>query len=303
MMFDRSHSAIKGVTLGTYLLFGLAVAGPASAQVLNPDFQNSAGTIGSLADYTLDGNNQIQSGAIKSGPSNPMVEHFQVLIQNSDTPTYSAGGNTVAPGTADDNAAHFETFVGVSSANFTALVPIPPGPNPPVQQVQGGSAIQQTVTLNVGDKITFDYDFLANGANGLNTMTYAPYPNTTDIAFVHITDGTANTLSLLGDTTTDANLFNANGQTPVSDPFLYQTATNNGQDYLTYTFTAPQTGSYTISIGDTYDGGGVVGLLVDNFTFTPGTMPPPTTPEPGAVATMGGLLISGTVFLRRRKRA
>jgi hypothetical protein len=298
-MVNRSCSAIAGASLGTFVLVGLGIAGSAGAQVVNGDFHTSNGTnnTGGFFGWTLDGNNQIQTASIGSGPTGG--DKYQALIQNADTNSYMG----VSGGTADDTASHFETFVGVSAATFTVLIPRPLSPGAPIQMVQGGSAIQQVVTLMKDDKITFDYDFLADGANGLS-LPYEAYQNTTDIAFVHITDGTVNTLSLLGDTTTDASLFNTNGQTPLADPYTYQTATNNGQTYMTYSFTAPEAGAYTLSIGDEIGGGGEVGLLVDNFTFTPATPPPPPggTPEPGTFAMLGGLLVSGTVVLRRRNR-
>src|SRR5579871_2960203 len=146
MMFDRSRSAIAGASLGAFVLVGLMAAGPASAQWVNGDFHTSNGTnnIGGFFGWTLDGNNQIQTAKIGSGPTGGDL--FQALIENTDLKNgYSAGGNTVPAGTADDVASHYDTFVGVLPTAFTAIIPRPLNPNAPIQQVVGGSAIQQVL--------------------------------------------------------------------------------------------------------------------------------------------------------------
>jgi hypothetical protein len=117
----------------------------------------------------------------------------------------------------------------------------------------GVCSMSQTFTAEVGDVVSFDWNFLTNKATHLNEPDTPPNPELNDLAFVTIV-----TPSLVADT--------------AFWPFsLSQTALSGETGFRRFSFTIPATGTYTLSIGmvDVGDGGGLSGLLVDNVSLTP----------------------------------
>lgn len=138
-----------------------------------------------------------------------------------------------------------------------------------------GSAFKMTLNLNVGDVLTFNYDFLTAEDP---TDPLAPQ----DFGFASLVlAGSLVNYQILGNTS--AAVLTSSGPT-----FFNQTG------YQTYTFTVTTAGSYTLGIG-VLDAKGVTGqsgLLVDNISVT-------AVPEPSTI----GLGLAGAallIALRRR---
>ncbi|NJL81003.1 MAG: calcium-binding protein [Richelia sp. SM2_1_7] len=104
-----------------------------------------------------------------------------------------------------------------------------------------GSALQKTITVEAGDVLSFDFNFLTNEF----TPTFF-----NDFAFVSIT---SNTLSELADTNSFFEL----------SPTVFSEET----DYDNFTFKFSEAGTYTVGIGvvDLQDTAVDSGLLVDDF--------------------------------------
>lgn len=140
-----------------------------------------------------------------------------------------------------------------------------------------GSAFQVTLSLQVGDILTFKYDFLT---------AEDPFasPANEDFGFASlVNNGLSGAASLtnyqiLGHQTTATN-------NTAQSPFFSETGTS-GNHFSTYTFSITTAGSYTLTIGvmDAQSKDGISGLLIDNLAIVP---------EPSAL----GLGFAGAVLL------
>jgi hypothetical protein len=145
-----------------------------------------------------------------------------------------------------------------------------------------GSAFDVTLSLSVGDVITFQYDFLTS-----EDPTADP-PNQ-DFGFATLVNSAGNLVNyqLLGHQTTATNF---TGQSP----FFNETGTS-GNHYSTYSFSITTAGTYTLGIGvmDGLTQDGPSALLVDNISVVP---------EPGTVA-LGviGAALLGVLRARSKK--
>ncbi|MEC4818809.1 MAG: hypothetical protein SAK29_36875 [Scytonema sp. PMC 1069.18] len=165
------------------------------------------------------GDATIQTTAFGSVPTEG---NFQALI--------TTGGNTVT-----DTA--IEAFLGL---NVAALDSIGNG------NATVGSALKREITVEAGDVLSFDFNFLTN--------EFTP-TSFNDFAFASIIP---NTLSELADT----------GSTFVLSPTIFSEET----DYNTFTLKFTNAGTYTVGVGVVDVGDSIVdsGLLVDNFKIVPG---------------------------------
>ncbi len=147
-----------------------------------------------------------------------------------------------------------------------------------------GSAFDVSLSLNVGDVLTFQYDFLTSEDPS------DPVPHQ-DFGFATLVNsaGTLVNYQLLGHQTAATN---STGQAP----FFNETG-SSGNHYSTYSISITTAGTYTLGIGvmDAQTMDGPSGLLVDNISVTP-------VPEPGtiALAVIGAGLIG---IIRARRKA
>jgi hypothetical protein len=156
-------------------------------------------------------------------------------------------------GPGSSSAADLETFLGLSSGTLSGL-----GNGTATE----GSAIKQTVTADVGDTLTFRWNFL--------TAESTPGDPYNDFAFVSIVPGSTSTLANTHSsfTTTDAPGF------------------NSMTGYQTFTFTFTSSGSFTVGVGvvDVQDTSTNSGLLVDDFRLSP-------VPEPSSLVLLSAGLV------------
>ena len=145
-------------------------------------------------------------------------------------------------------------------------------------EVYEGSAIKTSLTVEAGDVLTFDWNFLTEDSNadGFN-----------DFAFVSLSQ----TLQELADTFSTV---------PVS--FVSLSEFDNQTGYKTFTYTFQTAGTYSLGIGvaDVTDGSADSALLVDNVSISrPGDST--TVPEPTSLLGMlaVGALGVGSRFLRQ----
>jgi hypothetical protein len=209
---------------------------------------------------TLDATNSIGDASIRT-PNyfgiSPTEGTHELLLTTIST----LGAHDPGPTQSGTNAAAVSaiaTFLGVSTTNI----------RDGIATGQEGSAFQLSLgALNVGDVVTFSYDFLTNevqpGAHN-------------DFAFVTLTGISGNT-PVVADTL--STLFATTGS---GNPFTLETG------YHTYTINITTAGTYTLGIGvvdaTTFDT--TSALLVDNISVTP-------VPEPSTV----GLGIAGAALL------
>ncbi|MGB3534843.1 MAG: SdrD B-like domain-containing protein [Microcoleaceae cyanobacterium] len=119
--------------------------------------------------------------------------------------------------------------------------------------VTEGSAIAQTVTVSAGDQLSFDWNYLTNEGNESSFN---------DFAFISIESEDS---QIIADTFSFLD---------VSDTGLFPQETG----YNSFNYTFENGGTYTIGIGvvDVGDIGVDTGLLVDNFSFSGGSVIPGT---------------------------
>ena len=147
-----------------------------------------------------------------------------------------------------------------------------------------GSAFDITMSLNVGDVVTFQYDFLT----AEDPTDSVPHQ---DFGFATLVNSAGSLVNyqILGHQTTAVN---STGQSP----FFNETGTS-GNHYSTYSFNITTAGTYTLGIGvmDAQTMDTPSALLVDNISVAS------TVPEPGviALAVIGAGLL-GVVRARRK---
>jgi hypothetical protein len=258
----RNHSPRKGFHVALAIL-GLALASTAPAVVVQ-DFESGIGPNGFIfGDSARIGT--YAGIAPFAGAGQLMLTTFG--SNASDGGGITGGGNAVL-------VAALNTSLGLPNGTIQALAP---AGSTPITEGSGYSFTLPT-TLNVGDVVSFSYNFLT--ADGLHQdFAFAVLLNTATQATTSILLANALTTPLPG---TGGN---------ASSPF------NAGTGYLTSAgFTIAAAGNYQISFGviDANNNQLGSGLLLDNITVT-------SVPEPStlALAGLGALGVAG--FLRRRK--
>jgi len=236
----KTHASILIAALST---FGLAAS--VQANVVNGDFSAGSTSWTSFGDVLFTGGNVTLTNASSA---------FE-----DDFPAVAGAFNISGTAAGDANTANgLEEFSGLTigdldiSAGNTAFE---------------GSAFKQTVAVNAGDTLTFDYVFLTN--EGVN-LDYAYFAiNGTRFSFATV----------------------ANATVPTS-PYAFSTGPLNRAHVI------GTTGTVTLAFGVTDIGGFDVtsAVTIDNINITP-------VPEPSAYAALAGFATLGFVALRRRRAA
>lgn len=204
-----------------------------AANLVNGGFET-----GNLNSWTISGSAAVQTAAFGSGPT---VGTYDALISNSTaTPTPS-----------------LEAFLGLSAGTLSNL-----GNGLVIE----GAAIRQTVSVNAGDLLTFDWNFL--------TDEFTPDPVNNDFAFYTIN----NRAFTLADT--NAAFTSSN------------TSFGSETGFSTLTVALATAGTYTFGFGvaDVGTADGNSGLLLDNVAVVP---------EPSSTLGLFFLGLGGIVLKRR----
>lgn len=222
---------------GLLSLSALEISSPAQASILNGGFETN-----SFSSWSTFGTTTVQTSALGSGPT---AGTYQALLQTVPSDNYVA----------------LEQFLGLSSGSLDALG---------YGETFGGSAIKQSFTVNAGDTLSFDWNFLTNESS-------SSFNN--DFAFL-----TLGSPSGLADTNT---IF-----LPSATAFSSETGFKN----FSRSFSA--SGTYTLGIGvvNVFDGETQSGVLVDNVVVSSS---PTSVPTP---ALFPGLLALG-IKIRRSKNS
>ena len=201
------------------------------------------------------------------GPAAPPDGSARMLLLT--TINNGLDGGTQQSGTGADTAANATTFVGATSAGFLR--------NSKAGQTAAAtardtSAFKLTLgALNVGDVITFDYNFLTSDNND----------TTNDFAFYTLNGATSN-VPIIADTANAIAVFG--GGTPFNLQSGWGTVTINVSTAANYTL--------AIGVSDAANSTGASGLLIDNISVAP-------IPEPSTF----GLIVAGAIsFVAVRRR-
>lgn len=255
-MFSSTSCMRFSLKAGLVSLLGLAGlfgAEPASAAVLNGSFET-----GNFTGWETLGQPSINKTSAYG--SDPPAGTSQALL------------STFCPARVnnrckeDGNFLELSNFLNVNVLNLTTL-----------GDVFEGSALKTTFTVNAGDVLTFDWNFLTDSMNGDERGLY------NDFAFVTI----SGTVYELADT---------------FSPFigiLTDTSFENQTGYKTFSYSFTTAGTYILGVGvvDVGDGSSDSGLFVDNVLLS--SPPTPTgVPEPASVL---GVLAFGAVAISLRR--
>ncbi len=241
------HFSIKAGIVSLLSLGSLLSAGSSSAAVLNGSFET-----GDFSGWQTFGRTSIETVEFGSSPTEGTQ---QALL------------DTVCPGSEEicqDNANGLAAFLGLEMADLDEI-----GQG----EVFEGSAIKTSFTVEAGDTLTFDWNFLTDSKEeeGFN-----------DFAFVTLSATVlADTYSTFPDSLIDLT------------KFQYQTG------YQTFSYTFTTAGTYTLGIGVTDVGDGAVesGLLIDDVVMS---STPPATDVPEPTSVLGVLALGALGFASRR---
>lgn len=215
------------------------------------DFVNGSFETGTLSGWSSLGTVSVQSQQIIGLV--PTDRKYQAYLVNED-----ANGNGVS-------SSVLEPFINVPSGSLDNVVS-----GIAIQ----GSAMKQTLTVNSGDTLSFDWNFLTS-ADNLNS-------GLDDYAFVSIsTVG----VFLLADTNSAFN---------PSTSYVFDSETG----YHNFTTVIPTSGTYTIAFGvvDVYSSTVPSGLAIDNAQLTR------SVPEPTSMIPLGIGMVTLAGYSRYRSR-
>jgi hypothetical protein len=218
--------------------------------------------------WEVGGNVTRQTSAFGVTPTN--------LIYQSLATTFQFSSSAVEPPLQVGVVDGLEDFLGIPLDNPSIF----DDPNDPVGGAAlEGSVLKQNITVQAGDVLTLDWNFVSNDDANVQ------FP---DYAFILIS-----TLGDLG-TVTYNDLYTLSDATlplPPSNPFAYQTG------YLPFTYTFPTSGTYLLGVGgvvDINDFDGNSGVLVDNVVITSSSS---QIPEPSSIL---GVILLGLLGLGRK---
>ncbi len=261
-MFDMHKIGIAIVASAVTLAIGT----PAHAA----SFNNGDFGTGDFKGWTTAGNTDVFSSQFNPQPTNGAPYEAQIT-------SYDSGGVYLV----DTSPSDLETQLGLPTSSLQGQ-----GLN-----VLSGSGIAQTVALNAGQRVLFDYDFLTNEPAGTaNGVKY------NDFAFFQTSSDTGYTSPLQVIASVAGSKFNNTTSAP---DFAIDTGFQN------YSFTAPTSGNYTIKVGVTNVGPGSNGGDSDSFSSgilaTNFTVAAPV-PEPAFTPGILSLFAVGAVLRYHRSR-
>ena len=257
------------LTLQLSLLFGLGsliFANPSSAAVLNGSFESG------ITGWTATGDVSIQTSAYGSTPTDG-----NAIALLTTASLLEPDGNLNCSGSNQPVSANcLETvFLGLSLNSLN-------DPNNPFFGVaREGSGIKQTFTVQAGDRLTLDWNFL----------TADPSADNQDYAFIVLSE-----LSNLSNLSYD-NLPKLNNTAGL---ITSNTLFGNETGFKPFSYTFTESGTYTLGIGvvDVGDFEVSSGVLVDNINLTNRDE---KIPEPSSLFGLLALGISGTISALTRK--
>ena len=239
------------------LLYAVA---PASAITLNSSFET-----GDTSDWTIVGDVSVVDSSFNVTPTDGS---YQLLM--------TTGGNAIG---------HRRTARAMGLQNRTIrnifedhiLDPGESSGSGPTH----GSAIQQSFTAEVGDVVTFDWDFLTDELSAT-----PPQPDIyTDFLWGYLEGPSSNEANVLAHVNQDPSNFLSSGS-----------IFNDETGYQTFTFTFVETGAYTLTLGvhDVQDAAYDTAGIFDNFFLK-------KTPEPNTFLLVASGLLGLNWQARRRE--
>jgi len=230
----------------------LAIVGLLSLGLATPSFAitNGGFETGDFSGWDTTGITSVITGSFAGGPTEGTS---QARIETGDSDP------------AAKSATELETFLGLGAGSLDGL-----GNGFPTT----GSAIKQSFSANLGDMLSFDWNFLTNEGS-------PDFIN--DFSFV-----TLLSLNTLGSV-------NSSTLVPLGGDF------NSHTGFQKFSAVIPSTGAYVLGLGVVHVDDELFssGLLVDNVTLTGDTS---TAPEPGTLLLLGSGLF-GLAFWRRQQPA
>jgi hypothetical protein len=226
-------------------LTALALAPTAFAQVVNGDFSSS------LSGWSASGDASVRNGA-----------GFVTTASFAEDDDGLGSGFFNFSGNETTFAADMETALGLSTDSLS------PDTGGGVFAYEG-SAIFQSITVQAGEVLSFNWTFLTNEDGG------------SDYAFLVI----------------DGSIFNLSTGASLSPVSTYDyDFTTSGQSYQSAAFGGAATITVGFGVVDVDNFAGSSALIVDNVSVA-------AIPEPSAFAALAGFAALGLVALRRRTRA
>ena len=234
------------ISAAVSIFASLVLPNAAVAAIINGGFENSFDNWQTLGDY------RIETSAFGSGTVEGNSQAFLSTAYNEVVGVDENGGEVIggsaAPavyitGVAENS---LENFLDVSSFFGEGLL----------EDAIEGSAIKQTFTAQVGESLSFAWNFLTNESVGDNSN-----PDFNDFAFATLSNNSQNLFFRLADTTT--NFFARDSDSS----FFEETG------FKSFSFTLPTDGEYTLSVGvvDVGEPTIISGLLVDRVQAVPET--------------------------------
>ncbi len=230
-------------------LTGLLVL--ACVSVASADFTNGGFEMGDFTAWSTAGLASVETAAFGTGTTQGVQQAF--------LDTFDQTGSS---------RSDIEMFLGLGDGDLNTIADsLNTG-----DAVVEGSALKQTITVNAGDVLTFDWNMM--------TDEFLASPSFNDFSFVSIVD-TMTDISVLADVFT--------GSFVASSTFF---AHETGFSSFSHTFTTG--GTYTIGFGvvDVGDADYASGLIIDNVQIVP-------SPSAAALAVLG-MPIAVSCFRRRR---
>lgn len=262
------------------VLAGLALPTTAEAVILSGGFEDDLTGWEAIGDYRVE-TSTFGSGSVQGTSQAFLSTAFNEVIGFDENRNEIVGGDAVPvtfiSGLDSLNLEGFlglSTFFGDESLDSLATAE-------PIE----GSAIKQTFTASAGETLSFSWNFLTNESTGQAARNDFTYPDFNDFAFATVQSDSDSKLFSLADT--GSNFSN-------SSTFLEQETGFN-----TFSYTVPNTGSYTLGIGvvDVGEPTRVSGLLVDKVEAVPETSSTTTTSALGMLALGAWWIVS----VRRRR--
>lgn len=250
MLFSFIRRSTLIVGSASLIVSSFCSAKPSYAALINGSFET-----GDTTGWTTIGNTPVEAANATDGVYS--IQPSTVLSFPGRQPAASASD--------------LEAFLGLSSGSLSRI-----GNGTAIR----GSAIEQTFTADVGDVLSFDWNF--------GTFENTSDPNVNDFAFVEL--GLDNSLGVL-----------ANTKYPNFIPLIIPGLSEGKQTgFKTFSFTIPDATIYTLGIGviKVGDGVGDSGLFIDNVKLTSTAVPEPSS----ALGTLTLGVLAASVLLKNKQR-